>query len=95
MPYIGGHELAERLTALRPELKVLFMSGYVDDPVILQAVQDSHIPFLEKTVQPDHAREKSARSAGGPLGACRAGQRNHIFFGKFPRDGGNLLRQAP
>jgi len=31
-----------------PELKVLFMSGYVDDPVILQAVQDSHIPFLEK-----------------------------------------------
>jgi CheY-like chemotaxis protein len=48
MPYIGGHELAERLTALRPEIKVLFMSGYVDDPVILQAVQDSHIPFLEK-----------------------------------------------
>jgi len=48
MPYIGGHELAERLTALRPDLKVLFMSGYVDDPVILQAVQDSHIPFLEK-----------------------------------------------
>jgi CheY-like chemotaxis protein len=48
MPYIGGHELAQRLTALRPDLKVLFMSGYVDDPVILQAVQDSHIPFLEK-----------------------------------------------
>jgi two-component system, cell cycle sensor histidine kinase and response regulator CckA len=48
MPFIGGHELAQRLTALRPDLKVLFMSGYVDDPVILQAVQESHIPFLEK-----------------------------------------------
>lgn len=48
MPYIGGHELAGRLTALRPGLRVLFMSGYVDDPVILQAVQESRMPFLEK-----------------------------------------------
>jgi PAS domain S-box-containing protein len=48
MPYIGGHELAQRLVALKPELKVLFMSGFVDDPVILQAVQESHVPFLEK-----------------------------------------------
>ena len=48
MPYIGGHELAERLSALRPGLRVLFMSGYVDDPIILQAVQESRMPFLEK-----------------------------------------------
>jgi len=48
MPYIGGHELAQRLVALKPGLKVLFMSGFVDDPVILQSVQDAKIPFLEK-----------------------------------------------
>ncbi|MFA5262936.1 MAG: PAS domain S-box protein [Opitutaceae bacterium] len=48
MPYIGGHELAQRLSALKPGLKILFMSGFVDDPVILQAVQESHMPFLEK-----------------------------------------------
>ena len=48
MPYIGGHELAERITSLRPDIKVLFMSGYVDDPMIIQAVQNSHVPFLEK-----------------------------------------------
>jgi two-component system, cell cycle sensor histidine kinase and response regulator CckA len=48
MPYIGGHELAGRLAALRPDMKVMFMSGYVDDPIILQAVQESHMPFLEK-----------------------------------------------
>jgi len=48
MPYIGGHELAERLTALRPGLRVLFMSGFVDDPAVLRAVQDSDMPFLEK-----------------------------------------------
>lgn len=48
MPYIGGHELAQRLTSLRPTLKVVFMSGYVDDPIILQSVQEAQIPFLEK-----------------------------------------------
>ncbi len=48
MPYIGGHELAERVTALRPGVRVLFMSGYVDDPAVLQAMQDSQAPFLEK-----------------------------------------------
>ncbi len=48
MPYIGGHELAERITSLRPDIKILFMSGYVDDPMIIQAVQNSHVPFLEK-----------------------------------------------
>jgi PAS domain S-box-containing protein len=48
MPNIGGRELAERLLAMRPGLKVLFMSGYVDDPIILQAVQESAVPFLEK-----------------------------------------------
>jgi len=48
MPYIGGHELAQRLTALRPGLKVLFMSGFVDDPAVLHAVQVQKTPFLEK-----------------------------------------------
>ena len=33
MPEMGGKELAERLRAHRPGLKVLFMSGYTDDDV--------------------------------------------------------------
>ena len=48
MPGIGGRELADRLCASKPGLRVLFMSGYVDDPVILKAVQDAAVPFLEK-----------------------------------------------
>jgi len=48
MPGMGGRELADRLRAVKPGLRVLFMSGYVDDPVILKAVQDAAVPFLEK-----------------------------------------------
>ncbi|MFT3783365.1 MAG: response regulator [Nibricoccus sp.] len=48
MPDMGGRELADKLRAAKPGLKVLFMSGYVDDPVILHAVQEAAMPFLEK-----------------------------------------------
>jgi two-component system cell cycle sensor histidine kinase/response regulator CckA len=51
MPHMGGRELAERLIAVRPNMKVLFMSGYTD-----QAVMDRHITpgsaFLQKPFTP-------------------------------------------
>ncbi len=65
MPNIGGRELAERLGAMRPGLRVLFMSGYVDDPVILEAVQQSSVPFLEKPF----TRETLARKVRDTLDA--------------------------
>lgn len=48
MPGMNGHELAKRLTAMRPGLTVLYMSGYVDDPNIQAAVQAPGVAFLAK-----------------------------------------------
>jgi CheY-like chemotaxis protein len=48
MPRISGRELTERLHAIRPGLRTLFMSGYTDDAVIRHGVLEANVAFLQK-----------------------------------------------
>jgi two-component system cell cycle sensor histidine kinase/response regulator CckA len=48
MPGMGGPEVARQLVARRPEMKVLYMSGYTDDAVVVHGVRTVDMPFLEK-----------------------------------------------
>ena len=48
MPGMGGRELAERLAASHPEMRVLYMSGYTDDAVAGQGVVAGAVAFLQK-----------------------------------------------
>jgi DNA-binding NtrC family response regulator len=48
MPGISGRTLAERLDELRPEMKVLFMSGYTDDVVVRHGVSQGEMRFISK-----------------------------------------------
>lgn len=50
MPRMGGRQLAERLCALVPQLKVIFMSGYSDDPELRQS-NVAGAAFLHKPFQ--------------------------------------------
>jgi PAS domain S-box-containing protein len=53
MPQMGGHELAERLQSARPELRVIYMSGYPDDASVLRGVVETGSIFLPKPFTPD------------------------------------------
>mgnify|MGYP003343572998 CR=1 FL=1 len=48
MPQMGGADLAQRLTAERPGVRVVFMSGYTDDAVIRHGVAETGSAFLQK-----------------------------------------------
>jgi two-component system, cell cycle sensor histidine kinase and response regulator CckA len=48
MPHLGGRPLAERLLALKPQAKVLFLSGYTNDAVLRHGVLETDYAFLQK-----------------------------------------------
>ncbi len=48
LPGASGRVAAERLSQLRPELKVLYMSGYTDDAILRHGVIERGMAFLQK-----------------------------------------------
>jgi len=54
MPGMSGKEVATRLACLRPETKILFMSGYTDDAIVHHGVLDKGMMLLEKPFTPSH-----------------------------------------
>ena len=48
MPEMGGRQLADLLAGMRPEMKVLYMSGYTDNESLQSALNSSRECFISK-----------------------------------------------
>ena len=58
MPRMGGRELAARAAVLRPEMKVLYMSGYANDDTLPDGVLEGDVSLLQKPLTPSALSHK-------------------------------------
>ena len=78
MPGMSGVQLAAALAETRPELLVVYASGYAEEGVLRAALDDDHVPYLPKPFTADalisRIRETLDRGHGGSQGpAAEAG----------------------
>ena len=58
MPGMSGHEVAKRLKSLHPEMKVLYMSGYTDNTIVLHGVLVEGVNYIQKPFTVDALTKK-------------------------------------
>jgi two-component system cell cycle sensor histidine kinase/response regulator CckA len=52
MPQLSGRELAAKISVLRPDIRILYMSGYTEDTVILNGMAEPGTAFISKPFSP-------------------------------------------
>jgi CheY-like chemotaxis protein len=58
MPHLGGRQLAEQLRGRYPKMKVVFMSGYIDDASLREVLSRDGMAFLPKPFTPESLEQK-------------------------------------
>jgi signal transduction histidine kinase/CheY-like chemotaxis protein len=80
---VRGREVSERITAMRPEVKTLYMSGYTENSIVHQGRLDDGVRFIGKPFK----REQLARKVAEVLGYSGAmDERNVIQMKSRPGD---------
>jgi len=67
MPGMSGREFANQLLALRPDLKIIFMSGYTDNAIVRESFSDPHFNYLQKPFTLDALTDKMHQVLDDPV----------------------------
>jgi PAS domain S-box-containing protein len=66
MPGVSGRQLAEQLVRLRPDIAVLYVSGYTDDAVVRHGVLEAGVAYLQKPFTADRLAHRVREVLGPP-----------------------------
>jgi PAS domain S-box-containing protein len=69
MPEMSGRQLADQFSGLRPDARILYISGYTDDAVVRHGVMEHGIAFLQKPFTPQTLAHKIRQVLDGDVGA--------------------------
>jgi CheY-like chemotaxis protein len=69
LPELSGFDLAEQLLQLRPGLKILFVTGYIEGDIVQRSITELGASFLDKPFVPAALLQR-VRDA---IGAARVG----------------------
>jgi CheY-like chemotaxis protein len=74
MPGMSGRELADRLRAAQPDLRVLYVSGYTETGIVNEGVIEPGTAFLRKPFQQEELARKVRQVLDASNGASRGGE---------------------
>lgn len=63
---MSGKQLAKRVTGLRSETRILYMSGYTDQAIVHHGILDGDIDFIGKPFPPDALVHKVVQVLANP-----------------------------
>ena len=66
MPGMSAIELAKIVESTRPDLKIIYMSGYTDHAIVRNGLLAGNVPFLQKPFAPDRLAHKVREVLNSP-----------------------------